>query len=110
MNPLGQFLYPTYNRDMSKSKPKQQSSTIALNRKVKHDYFIEEKFEAGISLMGWEIKSLREGRVNLTDTYVFLKNGEAFLIGTNISPLPSASRSEERRVGKECRSRWSPYH
>ena len=91
MNPLGQFLYSTYNRDMSKSKPKQQSSTIALNRKVKHDYFIEEKFEAGISLMGWEVKSLREGRVNLTDTYVFLKNGEAFLIGTNISPLPSAS-------------------
>ena len=76
---------------MTKQKPKQQSSTIALNRKVKHDYFIEEKFEAGLSLLGWEVKSLREGRVNLTDTYVFLKNGEAFLIGTNISPLPSAS-------------------
>ena len=76
---------------MSKKKPKQQSSTIALNKKVKRDYFLEEKFEAGLALMGWEVKSLREGRINLTDTYVFLKNGEAFLIGTNITPLPSAS-------------------
>ena len=76
---------------MTKKKPKQQSTTIALNKKVKRDYFLEEKFEAGISLLGWEVKSLRDGRVNLTDTYVFLKNGEAFLIGTNIAPLPSAS-------------------
>ena len=76
---------------MTKKKPKAQSSTIALNKKAKHNYFLEQKFEAGISLMGWEVKSLREGKVNLTDTYVLLQNGEAWLIGTNITPLPTAS-------------------
>ena len=76
---------------MTKKKPKAQSNTIALNKKAKHNYFLEDKFEAGISLMGWEVKSLREGKVNLTDTYVLLQNGEAWLIGTNITPLPTAS-------------------
>ena len=76
---------------MTKKKPKAQSNTIALNKKAKHNYFLEQKFEAGIALMGWEVKSLRDGRVNLTDTYVLLQNGEAWLIGTNISPLPTAS-------------------
>ena len=76
---------------MTKKKPKAQSSTIALNKKAKHNYFLEQKFEAGISLMGWEVKSLREGKVNLTDTYVMLQNGEAWLIGTNITPLATAS-------------------
>ena len=76
---------------MTKKKPKPQSGTIALNRKAKHDCFLEDKFEAGVVLMGWEIKSLRAGRINLTDTYVLLQNGEAWLIGTNISPLPTAS-------------------
>ena len=76
---------------MTKKKPKAQSSTIALNKKAKHNYFLEQKFVAGIALMGWEVKSLREGKVNLTDTYVLLQNGEAWLIGTNITPLPTAS-------------------
>ena len=76
---------------MSKKKPKQPSNTIALNRKMRHDYFIEEKFEAGISLQGWEVKSLREGQVNLTDTYVMVKDNEAWLLGTNITPLKTAS-------------------
>ena len=76
---------------MTKKKPKAQSSTIALNKKAKHNYFLEQKFEAGISLMGWEVKSLREGKVNLTDTDVLLQNGEAWLIGTNITPLATAS-------------------
>ena len=76
---------------MTKKKPKAQSSTIALNKKAKHNYFLEQKFEAGIALMGWEVKSLREGKVNLTDTYVLLQNSEAWLIGTNITPLPTAS-------------------
>jgi len=76
---------------MTKKKPKAPSSTIALNKKAKHNYFLEQKFEAGIALMGWEVKSLREGKVNLTDTYVLLQNGEAWLIGTNITPLPTAS-------------------
>ncbi|MCS5587183.1 MAG: SsrA-binding protein SmpB [Porticoccaceae bacterium] len=76
---------------MTKKKSKQQSNTIALNRKVRHDYFIEEKFEAGVALKGWEIKSLRDGRVNLTDTYVMLKDGEAWLLGTHITPLNTVS-------------------
>ena len=76
---------------MSKKKPKQQSNTIAQNRKVRHDYFIEEKFEAGLALQGWEVKSLRGGSVNLTDTYVFVKDNEAWLIGTNITPLNTVS-------------------
>jgi SsrA-binding protein len=67
------------------------SSTIALNKKAKHDYFIEEKFEAGLELQGWEVKSCREGKAQLTDSYVIFKNGEAWLLGARIQPLPSAS-------------------
>ena len=76
---------------MSKKKPKQQSNTSAQTRKVRHDYFIEEKSEAGLALQGWEVKSLRGGSVNLTDTYVFVKDNEAWLIGTNITPLNTVS-------------------
>jgi len=76
---------------MTKKKPKALSNTIALNKKAKHNYFLEQKFEAGIALMGWEVKSLRDGKVNLTDTYVLIQNGEAYLIGTNITPLKTAS-------------------
>jgi SsrA-binding protein len=76
---------------MTKKKSKQPSNTIALNRKVRHDYFIEEKFEAGVALKGWEVKSLRDGKVNLTDTYVMIKGGEAWLLGTNITPLQTVS-------------------
>jgi len=76
---------------MTKSKPKHQSNSIAQNRKVRHDYFIEEKFEAGVALQGWEVKSLREGRLNLTDSYVMFKDGEAWLLGTNITPLNTVS-------------------
>ena len=66
--------------------------TIALNRKSRHDYFIERKFEAGIVLLGWEVKSLRAGRINLNDAYVIVKNNEAWLLGTSISALPNASK------------------
>lgn len=76
---------------MSKKKPKQPSNTIALNKRAKHDFHIEDRFEAGIALLGWEVKSIREGRANLTDTYVHLQNGEAFLIGAQISPLNTVS-------------------
>jgi SsrA-binding protein len=64
---------------------------IAENRKARHDYFIEEDFEAGLALEGWEVKSLRAGRANLTESYAILKGGEAWLVGAHISPLPSAS-------------------
>ncbi|WP_323845375.1 SsrA-binding protein SmpB [Microbulbifer magnicolonia] len=76
---------------MAKKKNAQSSSTIALNKKARHDYFIEEKFEAGVELQGWEVKSCREGKAQLTDSYVIFKNGEAWLLGARIQPLPSAS-------------------
>lgn len=84
----------TYNSRMTKKSKKQSGnggSTIALNKKARHEYFIQDRYEAGLSLQGWEVKSLREGRVQLTDSYVFVRNGEAFLIGTLITPLLSAS-------------------
>ena len=77
---------------MSKqSKSKTPDNTIAVNRKARHDYFIEDDYEAGLALEGWEVKSLRAGRVNLTEGYVVIRSGEAWLIGTNISPLNTAS-------------------
>lgn len=77
---------------MSKRKStKAPSATIAVNRKARHDYFIEDRFEAGLALEGWEVKSLRAGRVNIQEGYVVIRNGEAWLVGANISPLPTAS-------------------
>ncbi|MDH5190599.1 MAG: SsrA-binding protein SmpB [Gammaproteobacteria bacterium] len=79
---------------MAGKKSKKQSSggsTIALNKKARHDYFIEESFEAGLALEGWEVKSMRAGRVQLKESYVILKNAEAWLFGSHISPLSTAS-------------------
>lgn len=74
------------------SKPKaNENPTIAENRQARHEYFIEETYEAGLSLQGWEVKSLRAGRVQLKEAYVFVKNAEAFLFGAHISALPTAS-------------------
>lgn len=81
----------SYNAQMSKKKNKPGSNSIAQNKKARHDYKIEQRFEAGVVLEGWEVKSLREGAVQLTDSFVFFKNGEAFLLGARISPLLSAS-------------------
>ncbi|MEJ2361106.1 MAG: SsrA-binding protein SmpB [Gammaproteobacteria bacterium] len=67
------------------------SSTIALNKKSRHDFQLEERFEAGLVLEGWEVKSLRAGRVQIRDSYVLLKGGEAFLMGAHITPLATAS-------------------
>ena len=64
---------------------------IARNKKAWHDYFIEEEFEAGLVLQGWEVKSLREGRAQLKESYVIIRNGELFLFGAYFSPLTSAS-------------------
>lgn len=74
-----------------KKKKQAGDATIASNRQATHDYFIEERFEAGLVLKGWEVKSLREGRVQLKESYVVLKNAEAWLLGSHISPLTSAS-------------------
>ncbi|MCL9682932.1 SsrA-binding protein SmpB [Legionella maioricensis] len=70
---------------------KHSDSSIALNRKAGFEYFIEEQFEAGLVLEGWEVKSLRAGKVNLSDAHVIIKYGEAFLLGAQINPLPTAS-------------------
>ena len=76
----------------AKSRDKSDgSSTIALNRRARHDYHLEERFEAGVALEGWEVKSLREGKAQLVDSYVLIKDGEAWLLGAHITPLASAS-------------------
>jgi SsrA-binding protein len=75
----------------SKKNNKQQNATIAVNRQANFEYTVEEKFEAGIVLEGWEVKSLRDGRVQLKESYVAIKRGEAWLSGAHISPLLSAS-------------------
>jgi SsrA-binding protein len=64
---------------------------IAENRKARFDYFIEDRYEAGLALQGWEVKALRAGRAQLTEGYVYIRDGEAFLTGAHISPLPTAS-------------------
>jgi len=64
---------------------------VVQNKKAFHDYFIEEKFEAGIALEGWEVKAIRAGRAQLKESYVIINHGELFLIGAHISPLPTAS-------------------
>ena len=65
--------------------------SIVENRKVLHDYFIEERFEAGLALAGWEVKAIRAGRAQLKEAYVILRNGEVYLIGAHITPLTAAS-------------------
>jgi SsrA-binding protein len=65
--------------------------SIVENKKAFHDYFIEERYEAGIALEGWEVKAIRAGRAQLKEAYVVLKGGEVYLIGAHISPLPTAS-------------------
>ncbi len=74
-----------------KNKDGPGNGTIALNRQATHDYFIEERYEAGLVLQGWEIKSLRAGRAQLKESYVVLKGGEAWLLGSHLSPLTTAS-------------------
>lgn len=74
---------------MTKKKP--SDSTIVLNRKAGFDYFIEDQYEAGLVLEGWEVKSLRAGKINLSDAHVIIKRGEAFLLGAQINPLMTAS-------------------
>ena len=76
------------------SKPKKKgnpSTTIALNKRARHDYHLETKYEAGIALQGWEVKAIRDGRVQLAESYVNLHKGEAYLGSANITPLISAS-------------------
>ncbi|HAB56334.1 MAG TPA: SsrA-binding protein [Cellvibrionales bacterium] len=72
-------------------KPKTTSNIIAQNKRARHDYSLSDKYEAGLVLTGWEVKSLRAGKGQLVDSYVFLKDGEAWLLGAHIEPLQTAS-------------------
>ena len=87
----------------AKKKGKKPSSTIALNKKARHDYKLEDRFEAGLVLEGWEVKSLRAGKVQMVESYILLKNGEAYLFGCLITPLQTASthiKPDPRRTRK----------
>ncbi|HEX7417817.1 MAG TPA: SsrA-binding protein SmpB [Steroidobacteraceae bacterium] len=75
---------------MSKES-KDDARPIAENRKARFDYFIEERYEAGVALQGWEVKSLRAGKAQLTEAYVYLRSGEAFLFGAHVTPLSTTS-------------------
>jgi SsrA-binding protein len=86
-----------------KEKKSGGDSTIALNKRARHEYHIEERYEAGLSLQGWEVKSLRAGRINFGDSYAVVKNGELYLFGASIPPLISASThvvADDRRTRK----------
>jgi SsrA-binding protein len=72
-------------------KQERAPSTIAQNKKARFDYFIEERFEAGLALQGWEVKSLRAGKAQLVDSYVIIRDGEAWLLGSHVTPLITAS-------------------
>jgi len=78
-------------KSKSKKNSKTVSNTIALNKKARHDYLIEDRIEAGIALQGWEVKSLRAGHIQLKESYVLIDKGEAFLFGAHVSPLKTAS-------------------
>ncbi|HET6545485.1 MAG TPA: SsrA-binding protein SmpB [Rhodanobacteraceae bacterium] len=90
---------------MSKQQGKDRKAmgTIALNKRARHEYHIDERFEAGIALLGWEVKSLRAGRANLGEAYAVIRSGEIYLFGASFVPLLSASThvvAEDRRTRK----------
>ncbi|WEM41812.1 SsrA-binding protein SmpB [Photobacterium sp. DA100] len=76
---------------MAKKKPKQSSNTIAKNKSARFEFAISDEYEAGMELQGWEVKAIRSGKVNISESYVFLRNGEAFISGVQITPLNAAS-------------------
>ena len=88
---------------MTKKKNKIPDNTIARNKKARFEYYVEDKFEAGLALEGWEVKSLRAGKVQINESYILLKDREAFLFGALITPLPTASthvRADPQRTRK----------
>ncbi len=78
-------------RAMAKKKTKTPDNTIVQNKRARFDYTLLETFEAGVALAGWEVKALRAGKAQLTDSYVLVKDGEAWLLGAQITPLDTAS-------------------
>ncbi|MHB1616055.1 MAG: SsrA-binding protein SmpB [Metallibacterium sp.] len=88
---------------MNKPKAKVSGGTIALNKRARHEYHIDERHEAGLALQGWEVKALRAGRLNFGDAYALIKSGELYLFGASITPLISASThvvADDRRTRK----------
>jgi SsrA-binding protein len=81
---------PTSSKNKDRPTAEARAS-IALNKRARFDYFIEEKLEAGLALQGWEVKSLRAGKAQITEGYVLIKDGEAFLIGAHFTPLKTVS-------------------
>lgn len=84
-------------------KKESSSASIAQNKKARFDYFIEDRIEAGLALQGWEVKSMRAGKAQLTDTFVIFRDGEAFLLGAHITPLNTVSThvvAEPKRTRK----------
>lgn len=84
-------------------KDKGNGGTIALNKRARHDYHLEQRFEAGLALQGWEVKSIRAGRANIGESYAVVRDGEMFLFGAQMTPLISASThvvADERRTRK----------
>jgi len=85
------------------AKKSDQPNSIAQNKKARFDYFIEERLEAGLALQGWEVKSMRAGKAQLTDAFVILREGEAWLLGSHIAPLNTASThvvADPKRIRK----------
>lgn len=89
--PLGMAAPPPYDSAMSKDKRYGFGNTIALNKRAKFDYHLDERFEAGVALEGWEVKALRAGKGQLVDTHVHVQDGEAWLLNALITPLQQAS-------------------
>ena len=88
---------------MARQKKDARGGTIALNKRARHDYHLDDRFEAGLALMGWEVKSLREGKAQIGESYALVKDGELYLFGAQIQPLLSASTHvvpEARRTRK----------
>ncbi|MDQ2702008.1 MAG: SsrA-binding protein SmpB [Pseudomonadota bacterium] len=90
------------NKKSDKDKAN-SSGTIALNKRARHEYHFEDRFEAGLALQGWELKSIRAGRANITEAYAVVRDGELYLFGAQLTPLISASShvvADDRRTRK----------
>src|SRR5687767_8222552 len=92
------------NGQMGKKPDKNKATgTIALNKRARHDYHLEDRYEAGLALQGWELKAIRAGRANIGESYATIRNGEIFLFGSQVTPLIQASShvvADDRRTRK----------
>ena len=100
---VGMSKKPPHDKAKANGKAEPANRTIALNKRAKFEYHLVERFEAGLALQGWEVKSIRAGRANLTDGYAYVQDGEIYLIGAQITPLIQASThvvANDRRTRK----------